>query len=875
MGSEKKPSKIVFICGLVATLTIAMLYFCNIVKWGEQPDYGFYRRTATGKYIIGVVTDQGRQAGIEVGDRILRINEKTFNNTEEYLAARNWKPGEKNRYLLERDGRQFEITIINTPLGFKKSFVRSGLPFSVGFCYILIGILVFLMKPGQRTSRTFFFFCAALGLLLMFIQRLGEMRPSWLGTIHIFLYTIVPAVIIHLAMTFPEERSVVKRHPYVQFLPYLGSTFLFIGIRLATSLMSDIPKVLFVILIASLAFATLFFIGSCIHLWFTSSSEITKLRSKMILLGIVISSVVYISDALLNALFHVYLLPNFNYHLPFLLAFPFFIGYSIIKHNLFDIDGTIRRTFGYILTTIGIASIYTLSVFIPTLIFGKLDFAGTVSFPVIFILVLFFLFNLARGRIHKFVDRVFYRLEYDYQETLQRISETLRSLLSLDQIGKRMMEVASSVLYAERSSLMLLDSKGEAYRPLTESSSKLTVSADDPLVQRMGKKGNVVTQYDIEEDPFFEGDQERCKRTFDRLEAVLIVPLIYENRLIGWLSLGNKKSGKFYRQQDINLLKTLANQTVIAIENARLHQARIEALEHSRKELERLNRAKSIALDHLSHELRTPLSVIQGNIRILKQRHGMQLASGKESKSFEALERQLHRLSDIQRETDEIIRSYQELEEEPISLFLFTEHAIEKVKEQISHREIHFHLDGQKDLSLIMARKILADILEGLLRNAVENTPDEGMIRVVLEQKTGCILLKVQDFGIGITQENHRYLFDGLFHTQDTELYSSKRPYDFNAGGKGLDLLKMKVYGQHLGFHISVSSQRCTHLPTNQDLCPGRISLCSHCRETEDCLSSGGSTFCVTFSTEEGGIHGKEGSSSSGKQTFSQDPGDL
>jgi signal transduction histidine kinase len=863
VGSEKKkkPPRIVFACGLAATLTIATLYFWNIVKWGEQPDYGFYRRTATGQYIVGVVTERGRQAGIEVGDRILSINEKTFDNTEEYLAARNWKPGEKNRYLFEREGRQIEITVNNTLLGFKKAFVRSGLPFSVGFCYVLIGILVFLMKPGQRASRTFFFFCATFGLLLMFLQRLGEMRPSWLGTVHIFLYTVVPAVIIHLALTFPEERSVVKRHPYIQLLPYFGSCILFIGIRSATPLMSDIPKLLFIILIGSLALATLAFIGSCFHLWFASSSEITKLRSKMILLGIVISSVVYISDALLNALFHVYLVPNFNYHLPFLLAFPFFIGYSNIKHNLFDIDGTIRRTFGYILATIGIALIYTLSVFIPTLIFGKFEFAGTALFPVIFILVLLFIFNLVRNPIHLFVDRVFYRLEYDYQETVQRISESLRSLLSLDQIGKRMMEVISNVLYAEKGSLMLLDSKEEAYRPLTDPSSTVMVWANDPLVRRMGGKGSIVTQYDIEEDPLFEEEKELCKRTFDRLEAALIVPLIYENRIIGWLSLGHKKSGKFYRQQDINLLKTLANQAAIAIENARLHQARIEALEHSRKELERLNRAKSIALDHLSHELRTPLSVIQGSIRNLKHRLGTELPSEKESKSFETLERQLHRLSDIQQETDEIIRSYRELEEEPISLFPFTEHAIEKVKQRASHREIHIHLDGQKDLSVLLAPKVLADILEGLLRNAIENTPDEGMIRVILEQKAGWILLKVQDFGIGITQENQRHLFDGLFHTQDTELYASKKPYDFNAGGKGLDLLKMRVYARHFGFDISVGSQRCTHLSADQDFCPGRISLCSPCRETKDCLSSGGSTFCVTFSTEEGGVHGKGDSS--------------
>lgn len=142
---------------------------------------------------------------------------------------------------------------------------------------------------------------------------------------------------------------------------------------------------------------------------------------------------------------------------------------------------------------------------------------------------------------------------------------------------------------------------------------------------------------------------------------------------------------------------------------------------------------------------------------------------------------------------------------------------------------------------------ILEDILIGLLKNSIENTPDEGLVRVVLEQKGQWIQLKVQDFGIGITKENQRHLFDGLFHMLDTKLYTSKKPYDFGAGGKGLDLLKMKVYSKRSGFDILVGSQRCIHLPTEQDLCPGKISLCKYCKQTEDCLSSGGSTFCLSF----------------------------
>jgi signal transduction histidine kinase len=295
----------------------------------------------------------------------------------------------------------------------------------------------------------------------------------------------------------------------------------------------------------------------------------------------------------------------------------------------------------------------------------------------------------------------------------------------------------------------------------------------------------------------------------------------------------------------------MAHQGTVAIENAKLQQARIDALEHAKKELEKLNKAKSRALDHLSHELRTPLAVVQGNIRILKRKTQSANPPKVREDFFDSLEKNLSRLSDIQQETDKIIRSYQEVEGkpsfEPISLFSFTEQILEKAKQQASHRNLHYHLDGEKSLSVAMDPRVLGDILEGLLKNGIENTPDEGMIRVILEQKAQWLQLKVMDFGIGITEENQRHLFDGLFHTLETDLYTSKRPYDFGAGGKGLELLRIKTYRQRFGFDISAGSQRCIYLPTDRDLCPGRISECPHCQKPEDCLSSGGSTFCVSF----------------------------
>jgi serine phosphatase RsbU (regulator of sigma subunit) len=97
-----------------------------------------------------------------------------------------------------------------------------------------------------------------------------------------------------------------------------------------------------------------------------------------------------------------------------------------------------------------------------------------------------------------------------------------------------------------------------------------TLPNDDPLIRKMAERRKEVTIYDVEEDPFFESDRASCRKTFDQVEATLMVPLVYEDRLTGVIALGQKKSGKFYRQEDINLLNTLANQGAVAIENAML-----------------------------------------------------------------------------------------------------------------------------------------------------------------------------------------------------------------------------------------------------------------------------------------------------------------
>jgi hypothetical protein len=148
-----------------------------------------------------------------------------------------------------------------------------------------------------------------------------------------------------------------------------------------------------------------------------------------------------------------------------------------------------------------------------------------------------------------------------------------------------------------------------------------------------------------------------------------------------------------------------------------------------------------------------------------------------------------------------------------------------------------------------MDERVLRKVCGGILRNAIENTPDEGIIEVRSKKDNESLVVEFIDYGVGISPQNQRMIFGGFFHTQDTNRYSSKARYDFNAGGWGTDLLRAKVLSERFGFYIGFSSKRCRHVPLDSDECIGKISACPFIRRREDCLHSGGSNFTLQFSS--------------------------
>ena len=435
--------------------------------------------------------------------------------------------------------------------------------------------------------------------------------------------------------------------------------------------------------------------------------------------------------------------------------------------------------------------------------------------------------------------------------------------LKLDEMLVQMARKACAVMESDRCTVFLHDpSTDELWSKvaLGVEGHVIRIPSGSGVAGHCFRNGHIVNLADAYADPRFNREVDR--RTGYRTRSLLCAPIrTRDGHPLGVIQLLNKRDGAFLTD-DEEFLEIFATHASMFIEIAQLQQARLDALEQSRKELERLNRVKGKALDHLSHELKTPLSVIRGTIKLLKKKLPAELSAANAGPRFETIERNLNRLLAIEEATDTIIRSYRELERggsrddgdrtdaapvEPIRLRPLAEQVLEETTQRAAHRTIHVRLDVSGGHQVIMDPGILEHVLGGLLKNAVENTPDGGTIEILSTQEGDRILLAVRDFGIGITEENQKSIFDGLFHARETDLYTSRKPYDFGAGGKGLDLLKMKAYGRRLGFDLSMESRRCVHIPTDRDLCPGKISECRHCQSPDDCRSSGGSIFRLSL----------------------------
>ena len=242
------------------------------------------------------------------------------------------------------------------------------------------------------------------------------------------------------------------------------------------------------------------------------------------------------------------------------------------------------------------------------------------------------------------------------------------------------------------------------------------------------------------------------------VRAILAVPMVYEGRLIGCLGVTRNQPGNF-PDETIELLRTFATQSALAIQNARL----FHEIEQKSRELEAASRHKSEFLANMSHELRTPLNAVIGFSEVLSERMFGDLNEKQDEylKDIHASGQHLLSLINDILDLSKIEAGRMELELSDFELPMTIDNALMLVRERAARRSIELHRTVDERLGQIQADELkIRQVLLNLLSNAIKFTSEGGRIDVRATLSDGMAEVSVSDTGVGIAPEDQEAIFE-------------------------------------------------------------------------------------------------------------------
>jgi signal transduction histidine kinase len=671
-----------------------------------------------------------------------------------------------------------------------------------GILFFAVNLFVFLGRIDRTPARDFYWATIFFGLAVMiggvYPPPGASLVPLGMPILWMISLAALPVFFIHMTLTFPRRRPFIDRARW--FIPAVTATAVVVVLLQASTYIyyvlvrdleawraSRFPGVLAQVFLVGMVGA-----GCLVLLDSSRRLELTRERdsTKWLLWGFTIGITPYVFLRTLPRIFGWETPIGTEFDRILELAIPISFTFAVVRYRFLDIDIIIRRSIIYTVLAGIMGAVYIFLAVLVGRVVRHFVPAASQMIPFVAAIVPVALFGPTRRAIGGWVDRTFFKIDYDHAQALRSLKERSPSVSSpLEMAGLVRALLDESLQPRMIAVLVPVGSEYHAAGEIDPELAREAVALADPLLGYAGRPivaPNTTSLPEIETPDFPAVLRDAGLR--------ILVPIAVEGRALGWVLLSERRNERRYVEQDLELIGGVAEEAAVAMERIRLVQQVAEET-IARQRLDEIDRLKSDFLSRVSHDLRTPITsitwsvqnLLDGVVGPLSDRQREYLDAARTSSG------QLARLVNNLVEISRLELSRGRIEVEPVDLVGALEETITGLKPVAIQRRILLERAVPPDLPPVRGnRDKLIEIQTNLIENALRYSPDGGTVEIVIDRKNGARQrFSVRDHGPGIAPGEDEIIF---------ERFKQGRPSPYvQRGGFGLGLYVVRQFVELMG----------------------------------------------------------------------------
>src|SRR5574341_785661 len=478
----------------------------------------------------------GTAFSLRQNDNVVGIDGRPISSAAEFYAAlRGYQPGDVVTLDVVNDsGSRREVGVVLSELPLSVGLGLFGTAYIVGLVYIGIGLWVYRARRDQVIGRTFLMLCISMAILL------GTTFDLW--TTHIFtpLWSAsvpwVGAILVTFALVFPSETTLIASRPAARLYPVIPALLLMALVQLQLGRSHVELALWWRVQYIFAGTCILIFIGAMLARAIFAASPAVREQSRVVLAGTAVAFLPFILALVFNVADI-----QIGWVLLATILFPLTIAYSIVQYSVLDTGRVLSFTATYsIMALIGLVA---------------------------FVLVL--VFQPARAWLQERIDRLFFRSRAEYQERLTTFRHDLTLASGLGEVVRLLKQQIRETVVPTHAYVFLRDNQnnflavGEGSRPDTD----IRFEAASGLVHALNTSRDLIF-LELSKPLPPELVEEHAKLAV--LRTPILAPLKGQDRLAGFVAIGNRRSGENYAIQDLRFIQALTEQASLAVERAQV-----------------------------------------------------------------------------------------------------------------------------------------------------------------------------------------------------------------------------------------------------------------------------------------------------------------